>query len=624
MTESTGLSCHGDIEEIEETPWRDRLATTNTYDVLRISAEKFGDKPALVSLLTGEPEEDPRVVSYRQLFENVTRTSNLFHHHGIGSEDVVSYILPNLPETHYTIWGGEAAGIVNAINPFLDPDIIAALLNSAGTKVLVTLAPLPSSDVWEKIAAIVDRVPTLEVIFQVVPENAAGPVAPAAADTSVGGLPVYDFGGAMAGEPADCLVSGRQIRETDIAAYFHTGGTTGVPKLARHSHLNQSFMAMAVGFNVQPQDMDNVFCGLPLFHVNGVMVTGLNAFMRGACVIMPSPEGFRSKAVIKNFWALVDRYKATSFSGVPTIFAALLASPVSDSDISSLKYAICGAAPMPTELFRRFQQVTGIQLMEGYGLTESTCVSSCNPTDGERRIGSIGLRLPYQQMKPVTLNDAGEYLGDCGAGEVGIIAVKGPNVFTGYLNEQANEGLFVDDGWMLTGDLGRVDEDGYFWLTGRAKDIIIRGGHNIDPSLAEEALAGHPHVSLVAVVGQIDSYAGEVPIAYVTMTGAGAATADELQAFARKKVPERAAAPLRVEILSDMPVTAVGKIFKPALRRKAAAFALHAALKDAGVDAEITVTDDEQRGDVAHLTTNAADEALSDALSGFHIAWQRA
>ncbi len=262
---------------------------------------------------------------------------------------------------------------------------------------------------------------------------------------------------------------------------------------------------------------DRLLCGLPLFHVNGVIVTGLAPFMAGARVVLLGADGYRSKATIRDFWRNVERFRASFFSAVPTLYSALLGMPIDGADVSSLRHAICGAAPMPPELIRRFEDATGVKILEGYGLTEGTCVSAVNPRDGRRAAGSIGLRIPYQQMKTVALDAEGRAPRDCVDDEIGHLVIKGPNVFPGYKDEQANRGIWIDDGWLDTGDLARRDGDGRFWLTGRQKDLIIRGGHNIDPAVIEEALMRHPAVQMAAAIGRPDAYAGELPMAYVTL-----------------------------------------------------------------------------------------------------------
>jgi fatty-acyl-CoA synthase len=285
-----------------------------------------------------------------------------------------------------------------------------------------------------------------------------------------------------------------------------------------------------------------------------------------------SPSGYRGKGVISNFWQIVDLYKINFFSGVPTVYSSLLNVPVQDADISSLNFAVCGAAPMPAEVFRQFEARTKVNILEGYGLTEGVCISSVNPPKGEKRIGSIGFRLPYQEMKVVKLDEEGRYKRDCDRDEIGLIVIRGPNVFPGYKEEMHNQSAFVDCGdgqgpWLNTGDLGRQDKDGYFWLTGREKELIIRGGHNIDPLLIEDPLHQHPDVALAAAVGRPDAYAGELPVAYVQLKPEAQVTEAELLAYAGENIGERAAVPKAIHIIDDLPVTTVGKIFKPQLVR---------------------------------------------------------
>jgi fatty-acyl-CoA synthase len=241
-----------------------------------------------------------------------------------------------------------------------------------------------------------------------------------------------------------------------------------------------------------------------------------------------------------------------------------------ERDITSLEFAVCGAAPMPVEVFRQFEEKTHVRILEGYGLTEGTCISSINPPLGERRIGSIGYRLPYQEMKVVHLDENDSYERDCVVDEIGTIIIRGPNVFSGYTEEMHNRQIWLDvrDGqspWLNTGDLGRQDAEGYFWLTGRKKELIIRGGHNIDPKLIEDALIQHPDVSLAAAVGRPDAHAGEIPVAYVQLQPGAALTEEMLLAYAQENIGERAAVPKAVRIVDEVPQTAVGKIFKPYL-----------------------------------------------------------
>ncbi|MGH8081056.1 MAG: AMP-binding protein, partial [Lysobacter sp.] len=357
--------------------------------------------------------------------------------------------------------------------------------------------------------------------------------------------------------------------------------------------------------------------------------TGLLPFSLGAHVILGTPQGYRGEGVVPRFWELVEHHRIHFFSGVPTLYAALMQVPIDGRDVSSLEYGLCGAAPMPVELIRGFQQRTGLKILEGYGLTETACVSSLNPPQGERRIGSIGLRLPGQRMKAVMLDEDGAYLRDCAVDEIGIIAISGPNVFAGYKLEAQNRSVWIDCGdslrWLNTGDLGRQDADGYFWLTGRRKDLIIRGGHNIDPASIEGPLHQHPAVAMAAAIGRPDAHAGEVPVAYVQLQAGASASEDELLAFAREQVTERAAVPRAIHIVDVLPLTPVGKIFKPALKRREIADALAQALREGGVDTVgIEARDDSARGVVAEvrLRDPAQAEDAKRILGLFAVAFE--
>jgi fatty-acyl-CoA synthase len=335
---------------------------------------------------------------------------------------------------------------------------------------------------------------------------------------------------------------------------------------------------------------------------------------------------------VERFWEIVARHRISSFSGVPTLYAALLRQPLDGRDISSLRYAFCGAAPMPPGLLRRFEERTGVPVLEGYGLTEGTCVSTLNPFAGERRPGSVGLPLPFQRLRPVVLGPDGAYLRDAEEGEAGAVAIAGPNVFPGYLAEADDAGIWIDRGdglrWLDTGDLGRVDGDGYLWLTGRRKELIIRGGHNIDPAAIEEALQAHPAVELAAAVGRPDAHAGEVPVAYVQLRPGTRAGPDELRAFADSGIGERAAVPVAVRVVEVMPLTAVGKIFKPRLKEMEAERVVRGALDAVGLSPldlsplDLSVASDARRGTVVRLRLREAADAgaARHALASYALA----
>ena len=547
------ISSMADILKHELVPIDDRIPYRNTYDLIRQGAALDPDAMAMSFMLSGDFYNQPMQITYKDLWANINRTANMFHDLGIGKNDVVSYLLPNIPHTHYTLWGGEAAGVVNPINPLLEAKTIRDICQAAKTKVLVALADVRGSEIWPKIESIRKDLPDLKAVIRVMGTT----------DEKEG---IYGFDETMAKYNGDSLDSKRQILPDDICSMYHTGGTTGTPKLAPHTHFNEAAMTYMISMAGELYQREAILCGLPLFHVNGTVVTGAFPFSIGAHVVLMSPTGYRDPGVIQNFYKIVDHYKAVSFSCVPTVLSVLLDVPKGDTDISSLRFAICGAAPLSVELFKRFEVHSGMKILEGYGLTEGTTASSINPLYGERRVGSIGLRLPYQDMRVFVVDGDDKFEREAEPNEIGSICIKGPNVFKGYLEEAHNQGVWPQEGWFNTGDLGRRDAEGYFWLTGRKKELIIRGGHNIDPMQVEEPLYQLAGISMAAAVGRPDPHAGEVPVAYVSLQEGSDLTPEKIMEHLRQTIGERAAVPKEVIILPEIPLTPVGKVFKPALR----------------------------------------------------------
>ena len=297
-------------------------------------------------------------------------TANFFHDLGVGPRDVVSYLLPNLPETHYVLWGGEAVGIINPINSMLAPSTIRDICLAANTKVLVALADLPETDIWAKFSQIRKEIPSLQAVVRVM-----GP-----SEEKEG---IYGLGESLDRYPGHHLLSGRSIDPEDLASMYHTGGTTGTPKLAPHTHYNEAAMAFILDSVSLLSPGEATLCGLPLFHVNGTTITGSFPFSIGAHVVILSSRGYRDPEVMKNFYKIVEYYKAVTFSAVPTILSVLLDIPKEEADISSLRYLACGAAPLSVELFKRFEAHSQMKILEGYGLTEGTCASCLNPFHGD-------------------------------------------------------------------------------------------------------------------------------------------------------------------------------------------------------------------------------------------------
>ncbi|MFK7980218.1 MAG: AMP-binding protein, partial [Saprospiraceae bacterium] len=463
------------------------------YEVIAGSVAKYPERTALRFFLQGNHYQNHVAYTYLELMGKINAAANMFRNLGIGDKSVVTYILPNLPETLFTVYGAETAGIVNAVNPMLDPEHIIDIMNAAGSKILVTLAPSPNTDLWEKALKIIPEVASLETVLTVSLGHYVGQ--PAQVPTLNGDMPVLDFMETLQTYSSEGLTFQRNIQANDTASYFHTGGTTGRPKIAQHTHDNEIFNAWVLEKQLALGKPQVFFCGLPWFHVNGVIVTGLTPLSGGHTIILGSPSGYRGEGVLANFWKIVDHYKVSFFASVPTILQMLLDVPQQGDDISSLQFALCGAAPLSVQLFNDFEKATNIKILEGYGFTEGTCANSGNPPFGKRRVGSIGFPNVHHSMKVVILDENKDYVRDAEVDEIGTIVARGRNVFPGYKEAIHNHKIFINDGtnqWYNTGDLGREDADGFFWLTGRKKELIIRGGHNIDPKSIEEPLSKHP------------------------------------------------------------------------------------------------------------------------------------
>ena len=563
----TTFATAADLKAIEaEMLWADRGQARSMYDFLTRAKAAHGARPAVSYQLLSGPETKKITFTWTELHGKVTQAANLFRSLGIGEKDVVAFILPNAMETVITLLAGAVAGIVNPINPLLEPDKISSILRETNAKVVVTLKPFPKTDLAQKVGEAVQFAPNVKTVLEVdlVPYLSGlkklivpfvRPKNPVRHTANV-----KDFRTEMARMPADRLTftDGQDDR---VAAYFHTGGTTGMPKVAQHKLSGMVYNGW-LGATLLFRPTDVVICPLPLFHVFACYPILMSMIGSGAHVVFPTPQGYRGEGVFDNFWKLVERYRVTYMITVPTALAALMQRPV-NADISSLKNAFSGSSPLPVELYNRFKKETGVEIVEGYGLTEATCLVSVNPPDGVKKIGSVGFMFPYCNVRILTRQGATDYR-ECAVDEVGEICVSNPGVYEGstYTEADKNRELFADGRFLRTGDLGRIDAEGYLFITGRAKDLIIRGGHNIDPAIIEEALMGHEAVGFVGAIGQPDAHAGELPCAYVELVKGAQATVEELMAYAAKHISERAAVPKHLEIMAELPKTAVGKISK--------------------------------------------------------------
>ncbi len=584
-----------DIEAFEKKPLRTRFPFTNSYDLITNSAKRFGDEPALEFLLTGQRDETPQTISFRQLAADVTRTANLLHSLGVSEKDAVSVLLPILPQSHPIIWGAQACGIVNPINPMLEADHIAEIVIAAEAKVIVCLAPSAHSDLWRKLQEVLQRTPLVHTVIAVRHPGLTNNDELLVSKTSV---KVLDFNIAITQQPDSQLLHKRQLQADQFAAFFHTGGTTGKPKIAQLTHGNMAFLGQLMQIYTAHLERHTVMCGLPLFHIYGVVIQGIAAFSVGYRVVLMTPAGFRNVEAMKNFWHLIARYRIKSFSTVPTVLTVLAQIPVGDADISSLTNINSGAAPLSPSFEQGFEKKYNLDISNGYGMTETTALISRAPEN--QPVGSVGMRLPYSHIRVVHL-DGSLVTKNCSTNEGGVILVKGPQVFQGYKAESDNATAWIEDGWFNTGDLGYLDSDGFLYLSGRAKDLIIRSGHNIDPELIEEPLLTHTDVASAIAIGLPDPYAGELPMAYVVLKPGSNCNAEDLLAYSQQHISERAAIPKRIEIIDAMPLTAVGKIFRPVLRQRITETVLKEHLLAEGIDAEVSTQIDKQKGMIARI-----------------------
>ncbi|MFD1157607.1 acyl-CoA synthetase [Roseovarius aestuarii] len=622
------FSTRADVLKIEEEmPWDARERPETLYQMLRETTKAFPDRPAISYQLFSGPDDSAKTLTWQQFHDQVCRAANLYRSLRISEKDVVALVLPNCLETAAATIGGMVAGIVNPINPLLEPEQIGAILRETNAKVVVTLKSFPKTDIAQKTAEAVRHAPKVHTVLEIDLNTYLSPpkswIVPFVRPKNPTGhhADVLNFNKEMAKQ--NTTLDFDDPSADRVGAYFHTGGTTGMPKVAQHRYSGMVYNGW-LGGKLLFDETDVIMCPLPLFHVFACHVILMAMIKSGAHVVFPTPAGFRGDGVFDNFWKLCERWKISFVITVPTATAALMQRKV-DADISTVKNAFSGSAPMPLELFKRFESATGMTVIEGYGLTEATCLVSCNPPTGEKKVGSVGVPLPYTDVK--IFNNTPDGPAECAVDEVGEICIDNPGVFAGntYTEAAKNRDLYHKEKYLRTGDLGRIDEDGYLWITGRAKDLIIRGGHNIDPADIEEALMAHKAVAMAGAIGQPDSHAGEIPCAYVELVEGANVTGDELREHCKIHVHERAAIPKYIEVLDELPKTAVGKVFKPDLRKRAITRIYNADLEKAGLSTRVTqVIDDKKRGLVAQLEkVDGADETkLAEVLGNYTRPWE--
>lgn len=536
------------------TPWNQPFAPLTLPDMLAASAARKGDAPMLDFM--------GRRFSYAEVADGVARVARGLQQRGIGRGSRVGLFLPNVPHYVAAYYGALAAGatVVN-FSPLYTARELEAQVEDSGTDLLVTIsaaALLPTA------LAVLDG----SSLKHLVVGSIAGGL-PAAKSmlyrlfkkSEVAALPndprVIRFSALAAndGRPDPVVIDA----ESDVALIQYTGGTTGTPKGAKLTHQNLTANARQVNAIDPDHDAgDRILGVLPFFHVFANTCVLNRTILNGGMIAM-LPR-FDAKAALR----AITRTKTTALPGVPTMYQALLDHPdLAKTDFSSLRVCISGGAPMPAELREKFIAATGASLVEGYGLTESSGVVATNPYDGPVKPGTIGQPIPATRIRLLDRDDPTQ---DAVPGEAGELAVKGPQIMQGYWNRaEADKDSFTADGWLRTGDVAAIDDEGYIRIVDRLKDMIAVGGFKVYPSVIEAHLHEHPAVKEAIVLGVPDSYRGEVPKAFVTLEEGFEVSGEALAAWLNPQLGkhERVSA---VEVRASLPKTMIGKLDRRALR----------------------------------------------------------
>ena len=529
-------------------PERAIVTGVTPLDLLERQAASRPDKIALVYLgdASGEFELE---LSYAALAAQVDRAARAMAASGIEAGDTVGLLLSATSDAVVSLCAAASIARAHPINLLLSRQAIKAQLAALDISLLITMPSHPLLDLALRLTGLPDELVCLkEIVELTVPDGGA----------KQGTTPWADFIGRGGSH------SPKRLEADEIAAVFSTGGTTAAPKLAQLTSANLAVGARMVveGFKLLPDD--RFLSGLPLFHVGGVIDAMLAAFDVGATLILPTPLGVRDPTTAAAIWHIADRHDATVVGLVPTSLAAAASQSRDGLALRSLRGIVTGSAPLPDATARAIEARVGVGVHQLYGMTEASGVIACDPLDRAFTPGSSGRPCPGCEVR---IGD-----GTLGPNVTGPIFVRGENVFLGYLGDLPTS---IDaDGWLDTGDLGAIDNEGLLYVQGRTKDLIIRGGHNIDPLLIEDTANCFPDVLHAAAIGCPDAYAGEVPYLFVQARSGASLDRDQLRIFVSNQVADSAARPREVIILDQMPLTPFGKVFKPALRDLLARFAL--------------------------------------------------
>ncbi len=482
---------------------------------------------------------------------------------GVKKGDRVAIFMPNIPQfiiTYYAIL--KAGGVVVATNPLYSPREIEHQLNDAGAEIIIVMSlfykTLKSVQPKTKLKRVIvtsikDYMgPIIGLLFSLAKEKKDGHKIDALAE---GDEWWKDVLAKYAAAPKPRV----KVTADDVALFQYTGGTTGLAKgaVALHRNLVANTVQSRAWFVDVKDGQDTTLAAIPLFHVYGMVVAmSLSVQAAATMVLVPNARD------IANVLVAIHRHKPSLFPGVPTLYNAINNHPdLAKYSIKSIRACISGSAPLMPETKLKFEQNTGGRLMEGYGLSEAPTATHCNPLHGENRTGSIGLPFPDVDCRIVSLDDG---VTDMPLGEVGELALRGPQVMKGYWNMTTETQNALRDGWLFTGDIARVDKDGYFYIVDRKKDMVIAGGFNIYPTNIERVLKEIPQILDIAAAGVPDPYRGETIKVWIVVKPGMTLTEAEVLDFAKKNLA-KFEVPTSIEFRNELPKTMVGKVLRRAL-----------------------------------------------------------
>ncbi len=532
------------------------------FKILDDAAAEYPDRAAIVfgavaHKLPGQPLMDA-TMSYRELRDSVNRFANALVKMGVKKGDRVAIYLPNCPQFAIAFYGTlKAGGVIAPVNPIYTPRELEFILQDSGAETIVAL-----SQFYPKLQSVRSKTKIKNVIVANIKEYFPGflkTLFSLAMEKKEGHrveLAQGDhwFQDVLKNESA--LAPNVNVSADDDAVLLYTGGTTGMPKAAQltHSNLYANAMQLRSWVPSAEEGKEAYLTALPMFH-SYAMTTCMNnsVLMAGTMILIPNPRDLDH--VLKS----IQKHKPTFFPGVPTMYTAINNNPATAQyDLKSIRACLSGAAGLPMEVAKNFEQLTGAKLVEGYGLSEASPVVTANPVYVGNRIGTIGVPVPDTDVK---LFDVETGTTEVPIGSPGELCVKGPQVMKGYWNKPEETARTLRDGWLHTGDVAVMDEDGYFRIVDRLKEMIISGGYNIYPREIEEVLFTHPAVLEAAAIGVPDSYRGESAKAFVVLKPGQTATADELIAFCKQNLAPYKV-PRSIEFRETLPKTMIGKILR--------------------------------------------------------------